>query len=271
MLDIGPMGVRRSARAAPLFAMAVAVGCGGATELSTSERDVRTGDDGSGNPTDPFDGTAGDDGVASDAGPSVQPTQVPSPGTVPDASPGDEHEPIALDANATDSADVPGQDSGPEAGALPSTAPCLTGGHVLKVEGDPGCFWFSGTQYDALGSSWAVEAEAYFATYDGASIQVLPPASAQSGGPGWFLNFNTWNAREPMQTGVVYDVGMVSNGGSFGYASTCVSASGSFRVDDFRATGGTGSPEIGMLLSFTAAFSIACDGSPGVLRGCIHF
>ena len=160
---------------------------------------------------------------------------------------------------------------GAEASAdgLPSTAPCLTGGHVLSVEGDPGSFFFTGTQTDALGSVWAVEAEEYYAVFDGALIEVKPPPSADAGGS-WFLDFNTWNAMIPMKTGVVYDIATVSNSTSFGYTRTCSSAAGSFRVDEMEApdasVGG-----VSMLLGFTAAFAVTCDGYPGVLRGCVHF
>src|SRR5580700_6789571 len=133
--------------------------------------------------------------------------------------------------------DARGDDEGSEGmDGLPSTAECLTGGHVLWVEGDPGCFWFAGTQLDSLGSSWSVEAEAYYAVYDGALLEVQPPASADAGGS-WYFNFNTWNLREPMQTGVVYDALAASGSYLVGYVRTCSSAYGSFRVDEFNATG----------------------------------
>ncbi len=152
---------------------------------------------------------------------------------------------------------------------LPSTAECLTGGHVLWVQGDPGCFWFTGTQRDAIGSSWSVEAEDYYApTYDGALLEVGPP---DAGGAGWMFNFNTMNVKQPMNTGVVYDVLAVNAMTMVGYVRTCTTAYGNFRVDELRAVGGTDGGGIGMLLSFTAAFSVTCDGYPGVLRGCVHF
>ena len=211
----------------------------------------------------PFEGSAPDAGAAvdaqvgdrdADASAETLPTDgsMPDGGSPPDGTPGDT------------------EDASADADGLPSTAPCLTGGHVLSVEGDPGSIFFTGVQTDALGSSWAVEAEEYYALFDGALIEVTPPPSADAGGAGWFLNFNTWNTMTRMQTGIVYDVATVANSDSFGYTRTCASAGGSFRVDEFDAPdasiGG-----VSMLIGFTAAFAITCDGYPGVLRGCVHF
>jgi hypothetical protein len=175
------------------------------------------------------------------------------------------------DALAVDAAaDSDGPTLGPD--DLPSTDVCLTGGHVLWVQGDPGCFWFAGTQNDGVGSYWSVEAEEYYATYDGALLEVKPPASADAGAASWYFNFNTWNMKTPMTTGVVYDALAVTGGYFVGYAQTCTTAYGSFRVDEFRATGGDAAVGgVSTLLGFTAAFSVTCDGTPGVLRGCIHF
>jgi hypothetical protein len=148
---------------------------------------------------------------------------------------------------------------------LPSTAPCLTGGHALWVEGDPGCFWFVGSQLDSAGSSFFIEAEAYYATYDGALIEVSVPGAVA----GWHINFNTWNAMGPMQTGAVYDALSVMSADSVAYDRTCPLAGGRFRVDEF--SGSVPKPAIvGPLYSFTAAFAFTCAGS-GVLRGCVHF
>jgi len=49
----------------------------------------------------------------------------------------------------------------------------------------------------------------------------------------------------------------------------CRKATGAFRVDEFSAENNKGG--IGTLLSATAAFTAACGGRPGVLRGCIHY
>ena len=217
------------------------------------------------NATLPLDGSTSDARSLRDA----------SAGSIPDA--GSPRDATREDASggpvdAAGPIDAPGDvvEGNEASDGLPSTAPCLTGGHVLSVEGDPGSFFFTGTQTDAVGSSWAVEAEEYYALFDGALIEVAPPPSADAGGAGWFLDFNTWNAMTRLQTGVVYDVATVSTAGSFGYGRTCTAATGTFRVDDFEAPdariGG-----VSMLLGFTAAFAIECDGYPGVLRGCVHF
>jgi hypothetical protein len=275
--------------------MAGLIGCGGASEIASGEPDARpfrdaevsTGGEGldatlsDADATLPFEGAAPDSG--SEDATLLQDATLPQDSAFGDVDE-DSQDVRSLDAgdgalvdagtpldgasDATREGEV-AEDAEAAADGLPSTAPCLTGGHVLSVEGDPGSFFFTGTQTDALGSVWAVEAEEYYAVFDGALIEVEPPPSADAGGS-WFLDFNTWNAMIPMKTGVVYDIATVSNSISFGYTRTCSSAAGSFRVDEMEApdasVGG-----VSMLLGFTAAFAITCDGYPGALRGCVHF
>jgi hypothetical protein len=220
---------------------------GGSTGVSSSS----SSEDGhlaSEGPADASGGQA-DGTAASDGSPSVDAT-----------SPGD-------DATATDAAasDDPQEADGVGDMGLPSTAPCLTGGHVLWVQGDPGNVLFSGTQTYAAGTSWLVEAEAYYATYDGAYVVVGLP-----GGGGWYFSFNTWGLKQPMQTGVRYDASDTGSGSELvRYLRTCMTQTGSFEVEDFSAEGGEGG--IGTLLSITASFSVTCDNSPGAVRGCFHY
>jgi hypothetical protein len=239
--------------------------CGGAIELPETSRDAQALDG-------PFPDAMPVSGAA-DATSALDAPHNTALDAGADASAGTDAALASRDATTADDAYT--WSDGPAVGTdgLPSTAECLTGGHVLWVQGDPGCFWFTGTQRYALGSSWFVEAERYYATYDGAYLVVGVPASTQSGGgDGWRLNFNTWNVKQPMRTGVVYDALAVTGQNPASYnMQTCASAYGTFRVDEFRAVGGTDTSGIGMLLSFTAAFSLTCKDSTGVLRGCVHF
>jgi hypothetical protein len=97
---------------------------------------------------------------------------------------------------------------------------------------------------------------------------VTSPADIPSDGPRWSFNFTTWTLGTAMQTGVIYDA-VDGSEPVVGYAQSCNTTLGDFRVDEMSATGGDGG--IGTLESFTAAFTFTCDGSPGALRGCVHY
>jgi hypothetical protein len=182
-----------------------------------------------------------------------------------------------------------GSANGPPDASLPPTAACLTGGNVLWVDGDSDARWFVGTQTDSslTGATFAVQAENYVETYDGALLEVHLPNTTTSEYT-WFLEVNTWPSGEVMQTGVTYPV--TTTAGSSGPVSTtaaymqiafgsatCGLLSGSFRLDQFTAQPGS-EPLIDTLVTFTASFEAACEQpnpglppTPGVLRGCIHY
>lgn len=214
------------------------------------------------------DGAAAVDGsLAHDA-----PSEEGSPST--DSAAGGEAG--AIDG-ATDAAIV---EAGPDAAAqdatvgLPSTAPCLTGGNVLYVNGGSGSFWFAGTQTDSTGSTWAVSAQNYTAKYDGALIEVHLPGS-QSTDPWWYIGFDTSNFSQAVQLGTVYtnaapySATAGAAGLTIGYAQTCGSSGvGTFRIDQLVAQGDASEDT---LIAFTAAFSATCAGNPVPLQGCVHY
>ncbi len=126
---------------------------------------------------------------------------------------------------------------------LPSTAPCLTGGNVLYVNGGSGSFWLTGAQTVSTGSTWAVAAQNYSAKYDGALIEVHLPNS-QSTDPWWYIAFDTSNFSQAVQLGTVYtnaapySATAGAAGLTIGYAQTCGSLGvGSFRIDQLVAQG----------------------------------
>jgi len=187
--------------------------------------------------------------------------------TLQDSAPIDASLDEGAPPEASTDGSAPPEASTDDAG-LPSSAACSTGGHVFWVHGDPGCPWFAGTETDGLGSAFAVEAEAYYATYDGALVQVTP---AEGGSADWWsINFNTWKTKQAMVTGVVYDVAAVNESEIVQHGTGCPgNVSGHFRVDEYEALGDNGG--IGTLLGFTAVFVFKCENVVGELHGCVHF
>ncbi len=191
------------------------------------------------------------------------------------------HAPPQTDASTSrdaDAADAPRQDVaidsatpdvGPPLGVLPSTAMCLTGGNVLWVVGGPDNFWFTGTQLDSAGSEWEAEALSYYAApYDGVIVG-LRPAGQPPLGTHWTFSFNSWPTKTALAVGQTYDSSQFYGGGSVSYLAACSQVIGSFRVDAFSA--GPADGGIGAVTEFTAAFSFGCDGTTGVLSGCVHY
>ena len=122
-----------------------------------------------------------------------------------------------------------------------------------------------------------MQAENYYATYDGALVTVAPPGDPV-GDNSWHLEFNTWPSGQAMQTGVTYPVHYDSTSTSsqaymlIGYTWTCGNLTGAFHVDEFTAQLGTAEQGIDTLTTFTASFAAVCDqGKTGVLRGCVHY
>ena len=189
---------------------------------------------------------------------------------------------VTQDVGSEDAAVVADSGGAATDAALPSTAPCLTGGNVLWLQANPASFWYAGTETLSDAAVWSSleEATAYYFVWDGVYVQ----ATAAAAGPGetWTLQLNTWGLNAPLETGVVYD--MAQGGGDLiGYLRSCdpmTGLIGQFRVDAFSAAsldGGTGSVgTTGRLETFTAAFWAQCNnttdpGPPGVLQGCVHY
>ena len=74
-----------------------------------------------------------------------------------------------------------------------------------------------------------------------------------------------------MVTGVVYDALAVSGATLVGYAQTCTTAYGSFRVDDFLCVRRGGREAAFSMLSASPPRSPSPAMATRVLRGCIHF
>ena len=178
----------------------------------------------------------------------------------------------AMDAEAALEDVTPDRGAQDAAGDL-STAPCLTGGNVLYVNGGSGSFWLTGAQTDSTGSTWAVSAQNYTAKYDGALVEVHLPGS-QSSDPWWYIAFDTSNFSQAVQLGTVYtgaapfSATAGAAGLTIGYAQTCGTGVGSFRIDQLVATGDASEDT---LVELTAAFSATCEANSVPLRGCIHY
>jgi hypothetical protein len=158
---------------------------------------------------------------------------------------------------------------------LPSTAPCLVGGNVFWLDSEPGALgWTTGVQTLTSSSGWAVGTYAYVHTYDGVIIEVHP-AGSMLGAPFWYLDLDTSQIMQAIETGMTYENADPSTPGVFdvpgltlGYAQTCASGIGSFRVDTLSATGDA---DVDTLLEVTVAFAAHCDGWPGIIKGCVHY
>jgi hypothetical protein len=203
-----------------------------------------------------------DVGVSADAG-SRDATAADAGTAVGDAT--TSHDALAVDgARDARAPGVPDADDE----SLPSAAPCLAGGSVLALEGAPGSFWYDGSYASAPSDGWLTQAKAGYAFYDGALLEITRSGS----GVAWVFFFNTWKTKEAMQTGVVYDAALVDASGQMvSYARTCTVTLGTFRVDEFSATGGVIDEQPGTLVAFTAAFSLSCFGTTARLRGCVHY
>ncbi|MGO8996409.1 MAG: hypothetical protein ACLQVI_24100 [Polyangiaceae bacterium] len=253
--------------------LVLALGCGGRSELLEDESLVAA-------PAGPV--VSEPDATTAEVLDSSSPVVLDA-GPATDASLPTIDSGVPFDATAADAPEEAAADSGSASdGALPSTAACLTGGNVLWVDGDPDVWpwWFAGTQTVAAGSTWAVQAENYYATYDGAILEVYLPG-ASPGDPFWYFEFNTWGTGAAMEAGATYSnvstpppgARVIPSGDfSIGYAATCAILSGTFQVEEFTASPGTQEQGIDTLLTFTAAFSAVCEQTElGVLRGCIHY
>jgi hypothetical protein len=163
-----------------------------------------------------------------------------------------------------------------EVDELPSTAPCLVGGNVFWLDAEPGALgWTTGGQTLTSSSGWAVGAYADVRTYDGVLIEVHP-AGSMLGAPFWYLDLDTSQIMQVIETGMTYENAHPSGTGgvpdvpglTLGYKDTCGSGIGSFRIDTLSAEGDA---SVDTLLEVTVAFAAHCDGWPGVIKGCVHY
>jgi hypothetical protein len=152
--------------------------------------------------------------------------------------------------------------------ALPdvgSDAPCLVGGDVLFLDGDPGDYIFAGMETITQGT-W---------TWDGSQseVHIAVTPSDTSQGFWWNLYFDSSLLNNPTLVDQVYQnaqgwpyetPGHPGLGVS-GYGVGCYAAAGQFQIEDIRWSNS------GLLTSFTATFEHHCDGSTAALRGCVHY
>ena len=145
-------------------------------------------------------------------------------------------------------------------------APCLVGGNVLYVNGEPDDFVHPGeaTYLDAV---WTNTSDPFRAIYF-----VDPSDQLESD---WFVELTSMPTGEPLAIGVYEDAEKFDNGpvgsqpgidiGNFGGAGApCQTVTGRFEVFDIEVTGDT-------ITRFTATFEQRCEPATGVMRGCVHY
>lgn len=144
-----------------------------------------------------------------------------------------------------------------------SAAPCLVGGNVLYLNGEPGDLVHPGVETLQQGQ-WSAEASS---THVGISYNGLSP------GVFWTLDFSSEQLPgSPPLTAQIYpnatrwpfeapgEPGESINGNGVG----CNTYTGQFQIKEITFEAGT-------LKTFTASFQESCDNLGPLLRGCVHF
>jgi hypothetical protein len=170
-----------------------------------------------------------------------------------------------------------------DAGGLPSTAACLTGGNVFWVDGDPDSYWsywITGAR-TVTGGAWSATAVAAYHEYDEATIVIPDAISATTSS--WVVELTAFGPSSRtgvFESGTTYSnfvdppAGSVPGGiGNLIFGTACSALVQTVYLEEFVPSPTPGPPTTG-LLTFTAAFSVACPvgpGSDGWLHGCIHY
>jgi hypothetical protein len=141
-----------------------------------------------------------------------------------------------------------------------SAAPCLTGGSVVHLQGDPGAFVFSGVETDQM-TSWS-------------PANLDPNTFWYQAFPGyWVFAFSSEQLGKPLAVGR-YDNAMrhpleASGHGGFdisGNGRGCNTERGWFEILSI-----SGGPANGDFTELTAIFEHHCEGETPALRGCLHY
>jgi hypothetical protein len=148
------------------------------------------------------------------------------------------------------------------AAALGSPTPCLAGGNVLAVYGDPDSYVYPGA-HSVVGGQWANGMQGG-ANPDGVLLEAHLPNSTPSD-PWWFLFFVTPN-QTPAKALYSFDTA-APTGPNFelqwGSSACMEGASGAFQISDLAYHGD-------VVDSFTVTFWQHCAGHTGLTRGCAH-
>jgi hypothetical protein len=252
----------RTLRPILLVGFAGASACGGAV-FSAGDNPVDGGvSDGA-----PVD-TSASDGERPDTSPSEAPmSDVSNPKPTPDAASAyDAGGPDAIatadalvDAAPGDAAMHPPMDAG-------DVAPCLTGGNVLYLDGDPGDYIHPGV-VTITAATWSPSLSPATAPST-VSIHLVPTSSSQ--GQWWDADFSSAKLGQPLmlQTYTGAQRLPFAAAGAPGLEVTgdgrgCNTIVGTFTIRDLQVSSGS-------LTSFTASFVQHCEGGSTALRGCVH-
>jgi hypothetical protein len=148
----------------------------------------------------------------------------------------------------------------------PSTAPCLTGGSVIYLDGDPGDYIHSGIEtinvdhWSALNSG---SSNTFWYQWDNAS----------NGGEWWSFAFSSVQLGAPLAIGR-YDNATRYPFETAGHPGLDVSGSGrgcNISSGWFQIFSIAGGPNNGSFTELTATFEQHCEDGTAALRGCIHY
>lgn len=145
-----------------------------------------------------------------------------------------------------------------------SSSPCLTGGSVVYVDGDPGDYIHPGPETFAV-SAWT-------AINSGTADTFLYETNPNSIAGIWDFAFSSLNLGQPLAVGR-YDnaTGYPGAAGTpvlqiIGGGRACRILSGWFEIESIA-----GGPNNGSFTELTATFEQHCENAAAALRGCIHF
>ena len=145
-----------------------------------------------------------------------------------------------------------------------SSAPCLTGGSVVYLDGDPGDFIHPGAQTLAV-SSWS-------ALNSGTSDTFWYEANVSSN-DWWDFAFSSAKQGAPLAVGrydnatrYPFEAAGAPGLDVTGDGRGCNMSSGWFEIESIA-----GGPGNGSFTELTATFEQHCENGVAALRGCIHF
>ena len=146
-----------------------------------------------------------------------------------------------------------------------SAAPCLTGGSIAYLDGDPADWIHPGAEVIRV-ASWFPRSK------DNDTFWYESPHKGDGSG-GWTFGFSALEIGQPLAVGH-YDnamaIGSVMPGrpglSISGDSRICSNIDGWFEIESIA-----GGPINGTYTELTATFEQHCSGLAGALRGCVHF
>jgi hypothetical protein len=143
-----------------------------------------------------------------------------------------------------------------------SAAPCLTGGSVVHLDGDPGAYIFSGSETDQVTTWSPINGNANNDTF---WFECSPG--------GWMIAFSSRQLGHPLAVGR-YDNAMRFPFESSGHPGLDISGNGrgcNTETGWFEIESISGGPANSGFTELTATFEQHCEGAAPALRGCVHF